>query len=126
MPFIETVPVGRAEGEARAMYERVQAGRGYVPNYAKVFGERPQVMAAWGALNGRISGHMEARRYELVTLAAARALRSSYCALAHGSVLLRDQLVPPAAVAAVAAGESLAGMPGVSAADAAAMRFAEQ
>ena len=31
---------------------------------------------------------MDLRRYELATLAAARRLRSSYCALAHGSVLL--------------------------------------
>jgi alkylhydroperoxidase family enzyme len=31
---------------------------------------------------------MDERRYELVTLAAARRLRSSYCALAHGKVLL--------------------------------------
>jgi alkylhydroperoxidase family enzyme len=30
---------------------------------------------------------MDSRRYELVTLAAARALRSSYCSLAHGRVL---------------------------------------
>ena len=31
---------------------------------------------------------MDLRRYELATLAAARRLRSSYCCLAHGSVLL--------------------------------------
>jgi alkylhydroperoxidase family enzyme len=30
---------------------------------------------------------MDLRRYELVTLAAARRLRSSYCCLAHGRVL---------------------------------------
>ena len=30
---------------------------------------------------------MDTRRFELVTLAAARALRSSYCSLAHGKVL---------------------------------------
>ena len=30
---------------------------------------------------------MDLRRYELVTLAAARRLRSSYCSLAHGKVL---------------------------------------
>jgi alkylhydroperoxidase family enzyme len=30
---------------------------------------------------------MDLRRYELATLAAARRLRSSYCCLAHGSVL---------------------------------------
>jgi uncharacterized peroxidase-related enzyme len=31
---------------------------------------------------------MDLRRYELATLAAARRLRSSYCTLAHGSVLM--------------------------------------
>ena len=31
---------------------------------------------------------MDLRRYELATLAAARRLRSSYCCLAHGTVLL--------------------------------------
>jgi AhpD family alkylhydroperoxidase len=49
-------------------------------------------------LLGSIKEKMDPRRYELVSLAAARRLRSSYCALAHGSVLLdqfleRDQLV---------------------------------
>ncbi|MCA9967839.1 MAG: carboxymuconolactone decarboxylase family protein [Anaerolineales bacterium] len=32
---------------------------------------------------------MDARRYELVTLAAARALKGSYCMLAHGTVVLQ-------------------------------------
>ncbi len=45
-------------------------------------------MAAWGALNGAIKEGMDLRRYELATLAAARRLRSSYCCLAHGTVLL--------------------------------------
>ena len=33
---------------------------------------------------------MDLRRYELATLAAARRLRSSYCCLAHGSVLAQQ------------------------------------
>ena len=43
---------------------------------------------AWGQLNGAIKAGMDMRRYELATLAAARRLRSSYCCLAHGTVLL--------------------------------------
>ena len=35
---------------------------------------------------------MDLRRYELATIAAARRLRSSYCTLAHGSVLLEKFL----------------------------------
>ena len=44
--------------------------------------------SAWKQLNGTIKGGMELRRYELATVAAARELRSSYCTLAHGSVLM--------------------------------------
>jgi uncharacterized peroxidase-related enzyme len=102
MAFIRTIPVEQATGDARAMYERSQTRGGYVPNYAKVFSHRPEVMAAWGALLASIRGNLEARQYELVTLAAARALRSSYCMLAHGSVL-REKFYSPAQLTAIAA-----------------------
>jgi uncharacterized peroxidase-related enzyme len=39
-------------------------------------------------LNGSIKATMDPRRYELATLAAARRLRSTYCLMAHGSVLV--------------------------------------
>lgn len=56
-------------------------------NYELAFAERPEVLAAWEALNGAIKEGMDLRRYELATFAAARRLRSSYCCLAHGAVL---------------------------------------
>jgi alkylhydroperoxidase family enzyme len=56
-------------------------------NWEVAFTERPDVLAAWMQLNGAIKAGMDLRRYELATLAAARRLRSSYCCLAHGSVL---------------------------------------
>jgi len=56
-------------------------------NHARAFAERPEVYAAWQELNGAIKAGMDLRRYELATLAAARRLRSSYCCLAHGTVL---------------------------------------
>jgi len=87
MSFIETVPVAEATGDVRRMYEQNQARLGYVPNYAKVFSLRPQVMDGWAQLQKSIRSTMDSRRFELVTLAAARALRSSYCSLAHGRVL---------------------------------------
>jgi uncharacterized peroxidase-related enzyme len=43
---------------------------------------------------------MDLRRYELATIAAARRLRSSYCTLAHGSVLT-DKFLDPDAVRAI-------------------------
>ncbi len=57
-------------------------------NHERAFAERPEVLAAWQQLNGAIKAGMDLRRYELATLAAARRLRSSYCCLAHGSVLI--------------------------------------
>lgn len=59
-------------------------------NYERAFAERgrQEVYAAWVELNTAIKAGMDLRRYELATLAAARRLRSSYCCLAHGTVLL--------------------------------------
>ena len=60
------------------------------PNFDRAFDERPQVQAAWLALNTSIKESMDLRRYELATLAAAQRLRSSYCCLAHGKVLIES------------------------------------
>ncbi len=59
-------------------------------NSERAFEQRPDVAAAWQQLIGAIKAEMDLRRYELATLAAARRLRSSYCALAHGTVLMQD------------------------------------
>jgi len=59
-------------------------------NYQRAFSERPEVLDAWVQLNTAIKAGMDLRRYELATLAAARRLRSSYCCLAHGTVLLEQ------------------------------------
>jgi alkylhydroperoxidase family enzyme len=56
-------------------------------NYERAFAERPDVYAAWGQLMTSVRDRMDLRRYELATFAAAQHLRSSYCSLAHGSVL---------------------------------------
>src|SRR5262245_38359246 len=57
-------------------------------NYERPFRDRPEVYEAWAQLNKSIKHGMDLRRYELVTLAAARRLRSSYCCLAHGKALM--------------------------------------
>jgi uncharacterized peroxidase-related enzyme len=87
MAFIETVGDEDASAEQTTLLEAHRELFGYVPNYARLFAQRPAVYAAWQQLKDAISGEMDTRRYELATLAAARELRSSYCALAHGKVL---------------------------------------
>jgi alkylhydroperoxidase family enzyme len=94
---------------------------GTVPtNYERAFAPRPEVYAAWAELNGAIKAGMDLRRYELATLAAAMRLRSSYCSLAHGTVL-RDQLGEP--VLEIATDRSAAGLDEI---DLAVMELAER
>jgi len=89
MAFIST-PGPEAGDATAAMYVSAEESYGYLPNMYRIFGHRPEGMEKWGALLARTRGHMSLRRYELVTLTAARELKSSYCMLAHGSVLLRE------------------------------------
>lgn len=89
MAFIETVPERKATGQLAELYEADRKRLGYVANYTRAFSHRPEVYAAWSALGAAIKANMNLRHYELATLAAARALRSSYCCLAHGKVLLQ-------------------------------------
>jgi uncharacterized peroxidase-related enzyme len=87
MPFIDTIPDSEISDEVRAMYARQQSFWGFVPNYARVFCYRPEIMGLWAALQAGIKRTMDKRRYELVTFAAANCLRSTLCSLAHGRTL---------------------------------------
>ena len=92
MPFITTIGEEEATGAVASMYETDRAVFGYLPNLTKGFSLRPEVYAAWRQLNGAVKANMDLRRYELATIAAASRLRSSYCTLAHGRVLLDNFL----------------------------------
>jgi uncharacterized peroxidase-related enzyme len=101
MTLIETIPEAQATGAVAEMYAVDREIFGQLPNFTEAFSLRPGVYAAWRQLNGAIKANMDLRRYELATLAAARRLRSSYCMLAHGSVLM-DKFLDPDAVRALA------------------------
>jgi alkylhydroperoxidase family enzyme len=77
---VKTEP--RRENHRRLLHNPVMI------NYERAFVHRPEVYAAWIQINTAIKEGMDLRRYELATLAAALKLRSSYCCLAHGRVLL--------------------------------------
>lgn len=88
MAFIKTIRPQEASGAARDMYRRQEDHWGYVPNYAKVFSHRPEVMARWGRLLAEIRRPVDDRRFELVTFVVARELRHSSCSLEHGRRLV--------------------------------------
>jgi uncharacterized peroxidase-related enzyme len=91
-------------------------------NMRSVFAHRPAVFAAWRQLLGAITAEMDERLYELVTLAAAGSLRSSYCSLAHGQVLL-ERHVSEAELLTLALDPDAAPLTPV---ESAAMRFARR
>jgi uncharacterized peroxidase-related enzyme len=103
MPFINTIPAAQAEDEVREMYQRQSDAWGYVPDYAKAFCHRPEVMARWGKMLAEIKRPVDPRRLEMVTLAAAHELRHSPCSLAHGAELAK--IIGKDAVIAIANGE---------------------
>ena len=122
MAFIDTIPDAEVDDQVRAMYERQASFWGFVPNYAKVFCYRPEIMGLWAQLQAGIKKSMaDKRRYELVTFAAANALRSTLCSLAHGKTL--TEFFPNEAVQAMARGEAPADL---TAAEAEMMKFARK
>ena len=119
--FIDAPDESAVDGEVAEWYERQRSSWGYLPNYAPAFASRPDVAEAWNTLNNAVRGHMERRRFELVTIAAARTYRSTYCMAAHCK-FLRDDCGDESAMLAVASDPS----EGLGAADRAVVDFAAQ
>ncbi len=90
MNFIQTVPAEEATDKLQELYNSDLQNLGYIANYTKAMSLRPDVIAAWRNLIGTIRPKMRLRRFELVTIAAASALRCTYCLLAHGAVLRKN------------------------------------
>ena len=89
MSFLATVEDAQATGATAELYARERQRVGHVPRYARAFGARSGVYDAWRLLVGELMGTMPLRRFELVTVVAARELRSTYCTVAHGTILTR-------------------------------------
>lgn len=90
---------------------------GDVPNYERAFAHRPEIYEAWLSLNGAVKAGMDPRRYELVSVAVARVLGSTYCSLAHASRALAGEL---------ATADELADPSGLPPAEQEMVAFAEQ
>jgi uncharacterized peroxidase-related enzyme len=122
MPYLQTVPPEEAAGEVKAMYEKDLSAQGYVANYTRAFSRRPEVLQGWLALKNAITSGMDPQLYELATVAAATAIRSSYCSLVHGQILAASYY-PAGKVVSIAEDESADVLDPV---DAAVVRFARK
>ncbi len=70
---------------------------GYLHNYIRTFSLHPAAYQAWRGLVASVAKPMDERRFELATFGAANRLRSSYCSLAHGQILV-DKFLEPSVV----------------------------
>ena len=84
MTIISTPEPDEVSGDAAELYAEDLAAMGYVPSHTRVMARNPAAVRAFENLIRASIRTMDKRRYELVTLAAAQAIGSRACRLAHG------------------------------------------
>lgn len=96
MSIVKTVPEADATGLVAELYAEDIEDLGYVPSHSRVMALNPEAVRGFEQLMRAIAIPMGKRRYELVTLAAAEAIGSQACLLAHSrkslSILDAEQI----------------------------------
>jgi uncharacterized peroxidase-related enzyme len=123
MTIIQTTPESEATGLVAEQYESDRRALGYVASHTKVMAVNPEAAAGFENLVRAIVSSMDLRRYELITLAAARGSRSRHCRLAHGNRTLALGLFDEEELVRIASGGADASL---SPAEVAMMEFAEK
>lgn len=85
MSIVATPSASEATGLVVELYQEDLEEQGYVASHTAVMAVNPEAVRAWEGLIRTIALPLGKRRYELITLAAARGLRSRHCLLAHGA-----------------------------------------
>lgn len=87
--FLEPVRPEEATGDLAELYRSEEKRWGFLPTFTQTFSHHPDAYKAWLGLIRVAYDSMDRRRCELATLAAAKALKSTCCSVAHG-MFLRD------------------------------------
>lgn len=88
MSILKVQSESEATGLTAEIYQADLQSMGYVPSHTKAMSVNPEAYKAWQSLVKAIVSSLGLRRFELVTLAAAQAIGSSHCRLAHGKKTL--------------------------------------
>lgn len=121
--IIRTPDPDGADGAVAEIYRDDLDDDGFVFSHTRAMAVNPDALAAFETLIRAIVPSIGVRTYELATLAAAGALHSRHCLLAHGRKALRAGALDDDQLEAVA----LRGdHPDLSAADRAVMRYARR
>lgn len=89
MTILSTPSEDEVTGLAAELYAEDLASLGYVPPHTRAMALNPEAVRAFEALIKAVAPGLGMRRYELVTLAAAGAIGSEACRLAHGQKSLK-------------------------------------
>lgn len=84
MSIIHTIPEDEATGDVAELYDEDRETFGYVTEHGKVMAMNPDAVQAFDALIAAVQPSLGTRNYRLITLAAAGALESQPCRIAHG------------------------------------------
>jgi uncharacterized peroxidase-related enzyme len=85
MSIITTITEEEASGDVAAIYADDRETFGYVTEHTKLMALNPAANQAFEDLTRAVQPSIGTRNYRLITLAAARALESQPCLLAHGT-----------------------------------------
>lgn len=121
MSIIRTQTEAEATGLVAELYDDDIRDLGYVPSHTRVMAVNPEAVKAFEQLIRAVAGPMDKRRYELVTLAAAEAIGSQACRVAHSRKSLK--YMDEQEIAAVLRDFRTAGLTG---AEVAMMEFAQK
>ncbi|CAL4861026.1 carboxymuconolactone decarboxylase family protein [Microbacterium sp. MM2322] len=88
--IIRTPDPDGSDGVIAEIYRDDLAEDGFVFSHTRAMAVNPEALAAFEALIHAVVPSIGVRTYELATLAAAGALRSRHCLLAHGRKALRS------------------------------------
>jgi uncharacterized peroxidase-related enzyme len=124
MPFLRVLGDGQASGEVAEIFNHERERLGYVMEATRSMSTRPEVLVAWERFYSIVRGgfSLPVRDWRLITLVAAKRIRSTYCSLVYGKALVRD-LGSEEAVLAVQRDFRRAGL---SERDVAMLEYAEQ
>src|SRR4051794_38965374 len=89
MSILTTTTEAEATGLVAELYDDDLQDLGYVPSHTKVMAMNPEAVKAFEQLIRAVAGPMNKRRYELITLAAAEAIGSQACRVAHSRKSLK-------------------------------------
>lgn len=78
MAYIHEVPYDESTGSLREMYDEDLREQGYIDSSTRIFSLRPDVVLAFKETIRRLRTHIRLRRYELVTIAASKAIHCKF------------------------------------------------